>query len=50
MAKCIYKHGYDLKVENSLGRFQSMQGFIHYMRKTCAHMKFVKQVVSVANN
>ena len=50
MAKCVYKHGYVLNVKNSLGRFESMQGFIHYMRKNCAHMKFVKQAVSIANN
>ena len=50
MAKCVYKHGYDLKVKNSLGRFLGMQGFIYYMRKNCAHMKFVKQAVSIANN
>ena len=50
MSKCVYKHGYDLKVKNTLDRFHGMLCFIHYMRKNCAHMKFVKQAVSVANN
>ena len=50
MAKCVYKHRYDLNVKNSLVRFHGMEGFIYHMRKNCAHMKFVKQVVSIANN
>ena len=50
MAKCVYKHRYDLKVKNSLDRFHGMQDFVYYMRKNCAHMKFVKQAVSIANN